>query len=226
MKNTLVAVALLAVTGVASAAPSLSWAELSQATMPPVGGADPNNGFNPDSGLVYGGTTETSFNAAKISLGQLSASEGGQVTYTYLGTEAGYRNLFYSATPYTPLSAEFVTRNPGASTIGNQTVSWTGGGLLNFGFEGYVGSIALNNLPSSWAAGTSIGLIGRNVSYGSQTFAYVIGYNDSFHHADWDDVVVGVNIDPIPEPETYAMLLAGLGLMGFVARRRKQGAAV
>jgi len=26
----------------------------------------------------------------------------------------------------------------------------------------------------------------------------------------------------IPEPETYAMMLAGLGLMGFVARRRKQ----
>lgn len=26
---------------------------------------------------------------------------------------------------------------------------------------------------------------------------------------------------PIPEPETYAMLLAGLGLMGAVARRRK-----
>jgi hypothetical protein len=30
---------------------------------------------------------------------------------------------------------------------------------------------------------------------------------------------------PIPEPETYAMLLAGLGLMGFVARRRKNGMA-
>jgi len=26
---------------------------------------------------------------------------------------------------------------------------------------------------------------------------------------------------PIPEPETYAMMLAGLGLMGYVARRRK-----
>lgn len=26
---------------------------------------------------------------------------------------------------------------------------------------------------------------------------------------------------PIPEPETYAMLLAGLGLMGFIARRRR-----
>jgi hypothetical protein len=27
---------------------------------------------------------------------------------------------------------------------------------------------------------------------------------------------------PVPEPDTYAMLLAGLGLMGFIARRRKQ----
>jgi hypothetical protein len=26
---------------------------------------------------------------------------------------------------------------------------------------------------------------------------------------------------PIPEPETYAMLLAGLGLIGAVARRRR-----
>jgi hypothetical protein len=29
-------------------------------------------------------------------------------------------------------------------------------------------------------------------------------------------------VAPIPEPETYAMLLAGLGLIGFMARRRKQ----
>ena len=28
--------------------------------------------------------------------------------------------------------------------------------------------------------------------------------------------------NPVPEPETYAMLLAGLGLMGFVARRRQR----
>ena len=27
---------------------------------------------------------------------------------------------------------------------------------------------------------------------------------------------------PIPEPQTYLMMLAGLGLMGFVARRRRQ----
>jgi hypothetical protein len=28
-------------------------------------------------------------------------------------------------------------------------------------------------------------------------------------------------VAPVPEPETYAMMLAGLGLMGFMVRRRK-----
>jgi len=27
-------------------------------------------------------------------------------------------------------------------------------------------------------------------------------------------------LTPVPEPETYAMLLAGLGLVGFAARRK------
>jgi PEP-CTERM motif len=31
----------------------------------------------------------------------------------------------------------------------------------------------------------------------------------------------GLTVTAVPEPETYAMLLAGLGLLGFAARRRK-----
>jgi probable HAF family extracellular repeat protein len=42
--------------------------------------------------------------------------------------------------------------------------------------------------------------------------AYATGINN--------DGQVAVNLSPIPEPETYAMLLAGLGLLGFIARRR------
>ena len=34
------------------------------------------------------------------------------------------------------------------------------------------------------------------------------------------------NVAAVPEPEVYAMLLAGLGLLGVVARRRKQQSAV
>jgi len=40
-------------------------------------------------------------------------------------------------------------------------------------------------------------------------------------HPSWGSF----HVTPIPEPETYAMLLAGLGLMGFVARRRRQSAS-
>lgn len=28
-------------------------------------------------------------------------------------------------------------------------------------------------------------------------------------------------LSPVPEPETYAMLMAGLGLMGWLVRRKK-----
>jgi hypothetical protein len=32
---------------------------------------------------------------------------------------------------------------------------------------------------------------------------------------------VSLTVTPVPEPETYALMLAGLGLLGFAARRRK-----
>jgi hypothetical protein len=35
------------------------------------------------------------------------------------------------------------------------------------------------------------------------------------------DTCLSNNIFPVPEPETYAMFMAGLGLMGFIARRPK-----
>ena len=42
------------------------------------------------------------------------------------------------------------------------------------------------------------------------------------YSTEWDKVVLVQTAAPVPEPETYAMMLAGLGLLGVVARRRKQ----
>ena len=39
---------------------------------------------------------------------------------------------------------------------------------------------------------------------------------------DPDQITSGLVVNGIPEPETYAMLLAGLGFLGLVARRRKE----
>ena len=43
----------------------------------------------------------------------------------------------------------------------------------------------------------------------------------NFLQADIDNVTFGDPIPVVPEPETYAMLLVGLGLVGFAANRRR-----
>ena len=48
-----------------------------------------------------------------------------------------------------------------------------------------------------------------------------------FGYNNWNVGIDNINFDQVavvPEPETYAMLLAGLGLVGFMARHRKQNA--
>lgn len=45
-------------------------------------------------------------------------------------------------------------------------------------------------------------------------------YSGNAETHDVDNVVFH-NVSAVPEPESYALMLAGLGFMGFVARRRK-----
>lgn len=44
-------------------------------------------------------------------------------------------------------------------------------------------------------------------------------------YAALDNFHITAGVSPIPEPETYVMLMTGLALMGFVARRKKRGQA-
>ena len=53
------------------------------------------------------------------------------------------------------------------------------------------------------------------------TTNWLFAYEDGTDF-DYNDMAVKVeSINAIPEPETYAMMVAGLGVMGFMARRRK-----
>ena len=62
-----------------------------------------------------------------------------------------------------------------------------------------------------------LGTIGHYTTSGATVNASLI----SGLIVPWD-----IAVAPIPEPETYAMMLAGLSLMGFVARSRKQKDAI
>ena len=55
----------------------------------------------------------------------------------------------------------------------------------------------------------------NNLSAGNYTLAFGTGLGS----LKVDDVQISVTA--VPEPETYAMMLAGLGLMGTIVRRRK-----
>ena len=150
-----------------------------------------------------------------LSIGHLDYTGPGSqtVTYTFLGQESGFNNKFYDNLGGTTL----LESDPIGTSV-SSLVSVLG--PLNFKFEGDIGKFAFNG--GHWDKGTSIGLIGTNMVVGSTTYQYVIGYNDSAgkkHLGDWDDFVIGVSA--VPEPETYAMMLIGLFLIGFSIRKQK-----
>lgn len=79
----------------------------------------------------------------------------------------------------------------------------------------------------------------RDIEMVSATEGGVVGSAGTLLHtvdggATWNSVATGMgdlyavkvtDVSPVPEPETYAMLLAGLGVLGGVARRSSRTSA-
>lgn len=82
--------------------------------------------------------------------------------------------------------------------------------------------VGVNQLPTNgvgtfdyWTLDTSWLTAGN---YYLEVSGSVIGKNGGSYAAD-------LNVAAVPEPETYAMLAAGLGLIGFASRRKAKKAA-
>jgi hypothetical protein len=82
--------------------------------------------------------------------------------------------------------------------------------------------------PDNWSTyiGISwyfpVGSQGLTLALSPAASIYNAGINGSPDDSTVGDPAVRYQVGAIPEPESYAMLLAGLGLLGFAARRRKQ----
>lgn len=211
MKKVVIAGLLAATMGLAHA--QLSWT--SRGTDVLTDSFDPS----PDIGLTH---TASTMEVGDLHIA-LQPRQSAKVSFTLLGREAGWGSYLSDM--------QFHDLFDGNMAFGTQAVLQidTGyNGALPFVIFDPNAQIAYNG--GNWDPDVSIGLLATNFTatgsaLAGKHFQYVIGFNDSSPNSnDWDDLVIGVNVaavNAVPEPSTYAMLLGGLGAIGFVGSRRR-----
>lgn len=158
-------------------------------------------------GSNYGGFSWSNFNVLN-STGSNSGYSHGTVSGVSVAFNA-FANpaSFSSATAFTLNNAFFTGAwNDGLS------IHVVGTGTTTYVKDFVVSSLTPSNVVFNWT-----GL--NSVSFSSLGGTPHGGYSGAGAHFAMDNLTV--NVAAVPEPETFAMLLAGLGLMGAVARRRK-----
>ncbi len=155
--------------------------------------------------------------------GTLTALTAGTISFTYLGHESTYANVFNFNGQH--LSQSLFTGGTLSAKIGAGTVNFgfTSHALGLFGWDTV--NYANGSNPGSMAFMPAV----NTTKYGN--FDFVIGFNDkrpgsSLGDRDFDDFVVGVKFTPqftppsIPEPGTWALMALGLAGVAMAARRR------
>lgn len=121
--------------------------------------------------------------------------------------------IIFDTYSFTLATASTVASSVGAiGTISPGTYS-----LFTTGLDGLVGTTDDLATPFAWNF-TNVPTVNTvTLSAGSYYYS-VFGFAPSVAAYSINSAATAV---PVPEPETYAMLLAGLGVVGFVARRRR-----
>ena len=127
-------------------------------------------------------------------------------TTTDLGTLGGNHSYAFAIN-----SAGQVAGFADSSSQGRQATMWT---LQN-------GTWVITNLNSLLDASTLAAGWDLQMATGINDNGWIVG--DAYNSITLasDAFLLSTNISAVPEPETYAMLLVGLGLIGFIATRRK-----
>jgi hypothetical protein len=137
-----------------------------------------------------------------------------EANWSYGGTNEGY-NVATSSSEIASLFFSTLSNKSLRDTNGNIQ---SGSGLINNGsFQQlqstyyWLGTQSATDNTKAWYFDAGVGFQSeKNVGSG-----FLHGL--AVHSGD-----VGAIVASVPEPETYAMMLAGLGLIGGIARRRRQ----
>ena len=150
----------------------------------------------------YSSSTFTNYTVANLDTASFSATVIGNITKLY--------NYAYSSTLGPSAAAD---ANAGALQLALWEVIADSGAvdLYNGNVKAYIPdtNVALRNATDNLLS-----------NYGSYSGPDLYNFT-LYKSATNQDFLVAT---PVPEPETYALMLAGLGLIGLVARRRKQSA--
>lgn len=171
--------------------------------------------FGPPAPTSFGGTSMLSSGSSAFSSGGLSGTLFWQV---------------WSDSPNSALSGnEFAYRFvlAGSEPVHRITINNWDGALTNVGFAVLPTGVAPTSSDRS-ASGSTIGFdFAGSVPAGGMSDWLVVFTNATTIGPAIASFIDGASVSAatvslIPEPETYAMMLAGIGMIGFIARRRKR----
>lgn len=173
---------------------------------------------------VFANGTLTASNASNTVVNHLNTSVGAATGFNFSGAtgsfnpQASGNNFFYAAyvIQTTTAIAESI-----ATTLNNST------GVSNlseriYAFNGsFLGDNSAGpNIIQKWSDNISLG--GASISVLAPTHLTAGLYVLEVRGNTKGNFGGSLAISPVPEPQQYALLLAGLGLLGFVARRQSK----
>lgn len=159
----------------------------------------------------------SSVSAEVFSFSQSGYSGGGSISGTFIATDLNHDGQISSFTgEVTGFSLTFF----GDAIVGNFTHTFSNlSGLvydIGSGFIGDGNTGAVEGMASNWHGTSGFDFasgLGPTSGWGGRAINIATGGTSTSAQL--------ISVTSVPEPETYAMLLAGLGVMGAVARRRK-----
>lgn len=142
------------------------------------------------------------------------------ITFSLLGSESGFNDTFSTSNiSYTEFTSFL---NSFGSPIALGSTFFSAGSLAG-----------LLTFTSSGGASATVGsdgfgiFLGPNAASGDALNVFYIGYDDQItsQDDDHDDFIIRATVAPataVPEPATWAMLLLGLGTVGYGMRRARR----